>query len=121
MEVLEVNPSASREEGEDVAAIGFVISLLISLLIIIGAIRLGVRLGERTSVWGRINSAMICPHCQTKGSVRTKQITWKAGVSGGKATAAILTGGLSLIVVGLSRKEQHMQAHCENCYATWHF
>jgi hypothetical protein len=76
---------------------------------------------QASLLWGSINSAMICPHCQTKGSVRTKQITRKAGVSGGKATAAILTGGLSILGVGLSRKEQRTEAHCGHCDATWQF
>jgi hypothetical protein len=47
--------------------------------------------------YGALNPAMICPHCQCKGSVRVKRVQEKAGVSGGKATAALLTGGLSLL------------------------
>jgi hypothetical protein len=62
---------------------------------------------------------MICPHCQTKGSVKTKEIERKVGISGGKATGAILTGGFSLLVTGLSRKESCTQADCGNCGATW--
>jgi transcription elongation factor Elf1 len=65
------------------------------------------------------NMQMICPHCQTKGSVRTNEIERKVGVSGGKATGAILTGGISLLLTGLSRKESVTQAHCGNCGATW--
>lgn len=65
--------------------------------------------------------AMICPHCQTKGSVRTKSITQKKGVSGGKATAAIMTGGASMLATGLSRKEPATEAHCSHCGATWRF
>jgi uncharacterized membrane-anchored protein len=100
----------------------------ISALIIVGAVILVIIWATRTTeeqraslLWGPINSIMICPHCQTKGSVRTKQITRKAGVSGGKATAAILTGGLSILGVGLSRKEQRTEAHCGHCDATWQF
>lgn len=66
-------------------------------------------------------TAMICPHCQTKGSVSTKSITQKKGVSGGKATAAIMTGGISMLATGLSRKEQATEAHCSRCGATWRF
>ncbi len=69
---------------------------------------------------GSINSAMVCPHCQTKGRVRTTQVKQKKGVSGGKATAALLTGGLSLFAVGLSRKEKITQVHCDNCTNTWY-
>lgn len=71
--------------------------------------------------FGKKNPAMVCPHCQTRGSVRTKQVEQKVGVSGGKATAAVLTGGLSLLVAGLSRKQQVTQAHCDTCKATWSF
>jgi len=42
-------------------------------------------------------------------------------VSGGEVTAAVLTGGASLLTTGLSRKEKHTEAHCENCGNTWYF
>ncbi len=70
---------------------------------------------------GVLNSQMICPHCQRKGSVRTKPVKQKAGISGGKATAAIITGGFSVLAVGLSRKEKKTQAHCSKCGNTWFF
>lgn len=72
-------------------------------------------------LYGSINAAMMCPHCQTNGKIRTKHITQKKGISGGKAVATVLTGGLSLIAVGLSRKEGATQAHCDNCNNTWLF
>jgi hypothetical protein len=62
---------------------------------------------------------MMCPHCQVRGSVRTEQTKQKAGISGGKATGAILTGGVSLFATGLSRKQRVTVAHCSNCGATW--
>jgi hypothetical protein len=71
--------------------------------------------------YGGINTAMVCPHCQSIGKIRTKEVKQKRGVSGGKATAAVLTGGLSLFAVGLSRKEGATQAHCDNCHNTWFF
>jgi hypothetical protein len=70
---------------------------------------------------GQINTAMVCPHCQSIGKIRTKEVNQKKGVSGGKATAAVLTGGLSLLAVGLSRKEGTTQAHCDKCSNTWFF
>jgi hypothetical protein len=45
----------------------------------------------------------------------------KKGISGGKAVGALLTGGLSILATGLSRKEKSTQAHCDNCGATWDF
>ena len=71
--------------------------------------------------WGPLNPALFCPHCQTKGKVHTMPVNRKRGVSGGKATGALLTGGLSLLATGLSRKEQATQAHCDNCNSTWDF
>ena len=76
---------------------------------------------HKANVQGAKNTAMICPHCQTKGSIRTKPTKLKKGISGGKATAAILTGGVSMLATGLSRKVSGTQAHCENCNATWIF
>lgn len=74
-----------------------------------------------TVAHGPKNAAMVCPHCATKGFVRTKRITAKKGISGGKATGAILTGGVSLLATGLSRKEAQTQARCDNCSSTWAF
>jgi len=70
---------------------------------------------------GPLNPAMICPHCQTKGGVRTRAVRAKAGVSGGKATMALLTGGLSLLATGLSRTEIVTHAHCNCCGNNWKF
>lgn len=64
---------------------------------------------------------MICPHCQVKGQVKTEQVKRKAGVSGGKATAAVLTAGVSLLGTGLSRKQKVTEASCGNCGAVWTF
>ena len=64
---------------------------------------------------------MVCPHCQSRGSVTTKIVKRKKGVSGAKATGALLTLGWSLLVTGLSRKEEETEAHCTACGATWHF
>jgi len=71
--------------------------------------------------WGPVSQAYICPHCQTKGFVRTKAVTRKKGISGAKATGAILTAGVSMLATGLSRKEGLTQAHCGNCNSTWDF
>lgn len=69
----------------------------------------------------RTNAAMICPHCGANGSVTTEQVKVKKGVSGAKATAAVLTGGVSVLATGLSRKEELTKAYCTNCGNTWHF
>lgn len=74
-----------------------------------------------TLQWGLLNPNMICPHCQTRGCIRAKRISRKKGISGAKATGALLTGGLSVLATGLSRKERCTQAHCGNCGSTWDF
>ena len=74
-----------------------------------------------TLAHGEVKAKLICQHCQTVGLVRTKSVKVKAGISGGKATAALLTGGLSILATGLSRKQQLTEAWCGNCESTWHF
>jgi transcription elongation factor Elf1 len=64
---------------------------------------------------------MICPHCQVRGSVSTWKESRKAGVSGSKAAAAVITGGVSVLATGLSRKEEITKAKCGNCGAEWSF
>lgn len=68
----------------------------------------------------RANVAMVCPHCQVKGSVTVKQVKVKSGISGGKATGAVLTVGVSVLATGLSKKRRMTEAHCGNCGQTWH-
>jgi hypothetical protein len=76
-----------------------------------------------SEIWkhGVVNEAMVCPHCGTKGRVHTQQTKVKRGLSGGKAVAGIVTGGVSLLATGLSRKEWVTEAWCGNCQNTWHF
>lgn len=66
-------------------------------------------------------ASLVCPHCNTRGRVTTRRVKQKKGLSGGKATAAVLTGGLSILGTGLSRKEELTEARCANCGAVWHF
>ena len=69
----------------------------------------------------REDSYLVCPHCQVKGGVRTLRGKGKKGISGGKATAAALTMGLTIGVTGLSRKQMMTRAKCANCGVTWDF
>jgi hypothetical protein len=68
-----------------------------------------------------INPNMVCPHCQTKGFVKTMRDEIKSGISGGKATGAFLTGGLSLLATGLSRKQKVTKCKCTKCGSEWLF
>jgi hypothetical protein len=81
--------------------------------------------GQRFNNWvsagayGEIHAQVVCPHCQRQGAVRIKRMKQKKGISGGKATGAVLTGGLSILATGLSRKGWVTQAHCDACNTTW--
>jgi hypothetical protein len=67
------------------------------------------------------DAKIVCQQCQTAGYVTTKRVMAKKGLSGGKAAGAVLTGGLSILATGLSRKETVTQATCSNCRSTWVF
>jgi DNA-directed RNA polymerase subunit RPC12/RpoP len=71
--------------------------------------------------WGTHNPMIVCPQCGQEGYVMTKSVTKKKGLSGGKTTAAVLTGGVSMLFTGLSRKETSTQAKCTYCNSTWYF
>lgn len=62
---------------------------------------------------------IVCPHCQAKGTVIPTQAIRKQGISGGKATGAVLTGGLSVAATGLSRKQPVTHMRCTNCRTEW--
>lgn len=66
------------------------------------------------------NQHIVCPHCGTRGRVKTKQVKVKQGVSGGKATAAVLTLGVSMLATGLSRKQKMTECTCKQCGMKWH-
>jgi ssDNA-binding Zn-finger/Zn-ribbon topoisomerase 1 len=60
-----------------------------------------------------------CPYCHSSGTVVVQQVKKKKGVSTGKATAALLTGGISLIGTGLAKKAIVSQLTCAACNMTW--
>lgn len=66
----------------------------------------------------RQRAQIVCPRCQMAGHVTVSATSKKRGVSGGKATGALLTGGASLLLVGLSRKEYVQLLACSNCGMT---
>lgn len=68
---------------------------------------------------GKLHSKIICPHCQRAGGVHVKYVSRRSGISGTKAALALLSGGLSLIPIGLSRRENASQAYCMKCRARW--
>lgn len=66
-----------------------------------------------------LRTEVVCPHCGKMGCVATMRSKQKKGISGGKATGALLTAGLSVLVTGLSRKESVSEAMCKNCGVRW--
>jgi hypothetical protein len=72
------------------------------------------------TTWGPVNPALICHHCGTRGKVRAKPVKVKKGISGAKATAGLITAGVSVFAVGLSRKDKVTQCRCGNCTTMWH-
>jgi len=71
--------------------------------------------------WGIVNPEIVCRQCQKPGRVRILPLKRKTGISGGKVMGALVTGGVSLLATGLSRKQLVTQAHCDNCNSTWDF
>ena len=67
------------------------------------------------NTYGPVNPQLVCPHCGVAGHVRAKSVKAKQGISGGKATGALLTGGVSILATGLSRKQRVTQCQCGNC------
>lgn len=67
------------------------------------------------------NPHMECPHCKTVGQINTRKVDLTKGISGGKAVAGLLTGGLSILAVGISREETKTEARCGKCNNVWHF
>lgn len=65
------------------------------------------------------DAQIVCPHCAVKGQVVTSEVRRKKGISGGKATGAVLTGGVSLLATGLARKEPARHMRCGNCRMEW--
>lgn len=95
--------------------------LVILLLVGLGFLLVaGAKVQEEQKAANRIASPnMVCPHCQAKGTVTADPVTVKRGVSGGKATGALLTGGASMLVTGLSQKQQAMSMSCSSCGMKW--
>jgi DNA-directed RNA polymerase subunit RPC12/RpoP len=65
------------------------------------------------------SEVIVCPHCRTKGYVHARRVVRKQGISGGKATGAFFTAGLSMLATGLSRKQRVTHMTCSNCGTEW--
>lgn len=66
-----------------------------------------------------LHPKVVCKHCGTSGQVFVKRVERKRGISGGKATGALMTGGISLLATGLARKEAVAAMQCKHCGMKW--
>ena len=73
-------------------------------------------LDEKDAEKSRAMASIICPFCQTKGTVTTKD---KNDTSGVKATGAVLTLGMSVLLTGLHKHSTRIEAHCSQCKTNW--
>src|SRR5256885_16098145 len=93
---------------------------IVFFIVIVFAVIHGVKKGATETRAGATGAAkIICPHCQSVGTVNVQSKKVKQGISGGKATGAVLTGGLSLLATGLSKKQKGKQLTCGNCHMSW--
>lgn len=74
---------------------------------------------EKARAQREAQARIVCQFCHEAGHVTATLKQKKHGVSGGKATAALLTGGVSLVAVGLSRKGMVTRLTCGNCSMSW--
>lgn len=87
----------------------------------IAALRKELALAGHIEKFGYLNPKLVCPHCQTRGEVRTKRIDRSVGVSGAKVAAAVLFSPLLLFFTGIGRREGATRATCDRCSSTWTF
>ena len=63
-------------------------------------------------VHGEVNHELICPHCQKKGTVHSKNYT-ENKVSKGKV------GGILKTNINMSQAESGIRRRCNNCGSQW--
>jgi DNA-directed RNA polymerase subunit RPC12/RpoP len=91
----------------------------LTVLLVIGAL-----------IWAGVNKAIqeekkppnphvVCKYCNEKGCVKLTTVHRKKGISGGKATGALMTGGVSMFATGLSRQQKITHMRCTNCGTEW--
>ena len=66
----------------------------------------------KSSVSGYVNEALICPHCQNKGTVRTMKTTQ---VTKNRVNSVVGQA----VGLGTNSSKDVTQMHCDNCQTTW--
>lgn len=90
-----------------------------TIWLIFGGVALVMFINARKQPPAEPNPHIVCQHCHVQGQVFPTLVRRKQGISGGKATGAVLTGGVSLVATGLSRKQTFTNMRCGNCGTTW--
>jgi hypothetical protein len=67
-----------------------------------------------------LNSKLTCPYCKVQGLVGTRQVKVKRSSSGARSTGSFVTGGLSVLTTGLSKRVVVTEAACGKCNSTWY-
>jgi uncharacterized Zn finger protein (UPF0148 family) len=67
---------------------------------------------DMTKAFGLRNGALLCPHCQTKGSMRSKEMVRRQEVT-------VETGNLLRPRHEASVSVNLTQLHCDSCGMTW--
>jgi hypothetical protein len=105
--------------------------VIVIILIVVGILVAGIAMGikdstpdSRTGISpaqarAHQQALIICPYCQNRGGVTWHQVKRKQGISGAKATGAVLTGGLSVVATGLSKKGFVRACSCAICGMKW--
>lgn len=86
-------------------------------ILVLGVVGYGFAMAAADE-FGGPNSKVICDYCGVN-AVRVSDVTRKTGISGGKATGAFLTGGVSMLATGLSQKQGAKHLACRNCGMEW--
>lgn len=61
-----------------------------------------------------------CQHCGAAQTATRRLVDNNQGISGGKAAAGLLTGGMSLFVAGINRYAKVNEFKCRACGTKWH-
>lgn len=66
----------------------------------------------KSSEFGYVNEALVCPHCQSKGAVRTMKTTQ---VTKNRVNSVVGKA----VGLGTNSSKDVTQMHCDNCETTW--
>lgn len=99
-------------------AVGIVVAFVAVLLIASRPSAVAAQ-EERDRVSAERQARLVCRHCRAVGQVTSQVVRRKRGISGGKATGAVLTAGVSMLATGLSRKQTVTHMTCSSCGTGW--